>query len=125
MPDASTDTTKAGAEESKLPGSKVLVVDDNEQNLELLVAYLDGLECTVTTAGDGVAALEQVVQLQRVPSGGMSTLPENLISLINLLMLSPLAETGQLPVQTPHCMHSRSSYSSMKLWALFSIPSTS
>jgi len=60
MSDTSTDTTEAGAEEINLADSKVLVVDDNEQNLELLVAYLDGLECKVTTAVDGVAALEQV-----------------------------------------------------------------
>ena len=38
----------------------VLVVDDNQQNLELLVAYLDELECRVRTAADGVEALEAV-----------------------------------------------------------------
>ena len=40
--------------------SKILVVDDNEQNLELIVAYLDDLDCEVTTAIDGVDALEKV-----------------------------------------------------------------
>ena len=40
--------------------SRVLVVDDNQQNLELLVAYLDELGCKVCTAGDGVEALEAV-----------------------------------------------------------------
>lgn len=40
--------------------SQVLVVDDNQQNLELLVAYLDELGCKVCTAGDGVEALEAV-----------------------------------------------------------------
>ena len=42
----------------------VLVVDDNEQNLELLQAYLDDLGCTIRTARDGVeamAAIEAVV----------------------------------------------------------------
>ncbi|MCD4823246.1 MAG: response regulator [Phycisphaerae bacterium] len=38
----------------------ILVVDDNEQNLELLVAYMDGLDCQIQTARDGVEALEQV-----------------------------------------------------------------
>ena len=40
--------------------SRVLVVDDNQQNLELLVAYLDDLACKVSTAADGVQALEAV-----------------------------------------------------------------
>ena len=43
--------------------SRILVVDDNAQNLELLVAYLDSLECDVDTACDGIEALE-VVQKQ-------------------------------------------------------------
>ncbi|MCK5114148.1 MAG: response regulator [Phycisphaerae bacterium] len=42
--------------------SKILVVDDNEQNLELLVAYLDDLDCCVTTAVDGIDALDKVEQ---------------------------------------------------------------
>lgn len=40
--------------------SKILVVDDNEQNLELIVAYLDNLDCEVITACDGLDALEKV-----------------------------------------------------------------
>ncbi len=40
--------------------SKVLVVDDNEQNLELIVAYLETLECQVITAEDGIVALDKV-----------------------------------------------------------------
>ena len=40
--------------------SRILVVDDNEQNLELLVAYLETLGCPVITAVDGVDALEKV-----------------------------------------------------------------
>jgi two-component system alkaline phosphatase synthesis response regulator PhoP len=43
-----------------LANSTVLVVDDNEQNLELLVAYLEPLECRVEMAVDGVDALEKV-----------------------------------------------------------------
>jgi CheY-like chemotaxis protein len=42
--------------------STILVVDDNAQNLELLVAYLDDLDCEVRTAVDGVDCLEQVQQ---------------------------------------------------------------
>lgn len=42
------------------PKNIILVVDDNEQNLELLVAYLDDLNCEVITAVDGVDALEKM-----------------------------------------------------------------
>ncbi len=42
--------------------SRILVVDDNEQNLELLVEYLDALDCTIETALDGIDALEKVEQ---------------------------------------------------------------
>jgi two-component system cell cycle response regulator len=45
-----------------LSDSRILVVDDNAQNLELLVAYLDGLECKVETAIDGLDALDKVSQ---------------------------------------------------------------
>ena len=50
----------ADGEAEKIAQSKVLVVDDNAQNLELLVAYLDTLKCGVLTAVDGVEALEKV-----------------------------------------------------------------
>jgi CheY-like chemotaxis protein len=43
--------------------SHVLVVDDNAQNLELLAAYLDTLGCKVSTAADGMEALEQTAQV--------------------------------------------------------------
>ena len=42
----------------KQTGSRILVVDDNVQNLELLVAYLDELDYEIMTAADGVEALE-------------------------------------------------------------------
>jgi CheY-like chemotaxis protein len=48
--------------EIDVSGSRILVVDDNEQNLELLVEYLDALDCTIDTAADGVRALEQIEQ---------------------------------------------------------------
>ncbi len=47
--------------DAKVAESKILVVDDNEQNLELLVAYLETLGCPVVTAVDGVDALDKVV----------------------------------------------------------------
>lgn len=48
--------------EPNIAESTVLVVDDNAQNLELLVAYLDTLGCKVDTAVDGVEALDKVSQ---------------------------------------------------------------
>lgn len=51
----------------RLPGdhfdltqSRVLVVDDNLQNLELLHAYLEELDCTIQTATDGIEALASI-----------------------------------------------------------------
>lgn len=38
----------------------VLIVDDNEQNLELLTAYLEDLDCNTIPAKDGLEALEIV-----------------------------------------------------------------
>jgi two-component system cell cycle response regulator len=38
----------------------ILLVDDNEQNLELMSAYIEELGCTVRMARDGVEALEAV-----------------------------------------------------------------
>jgi two-component system, OmpR family, alkaline phosphatase synthesis response regulator PhoP len=51
---------EASGDELRFDQSRVLVVDDNAQNLELLVAYLDSLGCKVTTAGDGLEALNLV-----------------------------------------------------------------
>jgi CheY-like chemotaxis protein len=48
--------TKAEKEQDKTP--TVLVVDDNQQNLELLQAYLEDLDCETVPARDGVEALE-------------------------------------------------------------------
>ncbi len=48
--------------ESFLPNSKVLIVDDNPQNLELLQAFLEALPVQVYTAVDGVDCLEKVKQ---------------------------------------------------------------
>jgi len=40
----------------------VLVVDDNEQNLELLQAYLEDLDCESVPAYDGLEAMEIVAK---------------------------------------------------------------
>ena len=46
--------------ESFLPHSTVLIVDDNAQNVELLQAFLEALPVKIVTAYDGVEALERV-----------------------------------------------------------------
>ncbi len=38
----------------------ILIVDDNRQNLELLQAYLEGVDCQTVAAYDGLEALEIV-----------------------------------------------------------------
>lgn len=48
------------AERIDIAGCRVLLVDDNEQNLELLLAYLGELGCELCTATDGPEALEAV-----------------------------------------------------------------
>ncbi len=51
--------------DENLPPSKVLIVDDNPQNLELLEAYLEELpEVTTLSALDGQSCLEKVAQHQ-------------------------------------------------------------
>ena len=47
-------------ENNDIMNSTVLVVDDNEQNLELLIAYLEDLQCGTIAASTGVEALEIV-----------------------------------------------------------------
>ncbi|MDY7009638.1 MAG: response regulator [Planctomycetota bacterium] len=52
------------ATENRQP-SKILVVDDNTQNLELLVEYLQTIDDVETsTAADGIEALEMVRQVK-------------------------------------------------------------
>ncbi|HNS19512.1 MAG TPA: response regulator [Sedimentisphaerales bacterium] len=52
------------AEDSKSRGKLpiVLVVDDNQQNLELIQAYLEDVECQAEAAHDGIEALERVAR---------------------------------------------------------------
>lgn len=49
------------ANDQPLPPSKILIVDDNAQNLELLEAYLEELpDATIVHAYNGMEALEKV-----------------------------------------------------------------
>ena len=48
--------TKTDNEKKKTP--TILVVDDNQQNLELLQAYLEDVDCRTIPAHDGLEALE-------------------------------------------------------------------
>ena len=49
-------------EDNEKQPAKVLVVDDNEQNLELLVADLDDIDCRIVTAAAGQEALDIIKQ---------------------------------------------------------------
>ena len=44
-------------EHMDLSRSTIMIVDDNEQNVELLQAYLEALPCRVITAADGIEAM--------------------------------------------------------------------
>ena len=44
--------------------NKILIVDDNQANCELLEAYLSEIECEVETAVDGAEALTKVESFQ-------------------------------------------------------------
>jgi two-component system alkaline phosphatase synthesis response regulator PhoP len=46
--------------ELNVADASILVVDDHEQNLELLQAYLEDVGCEVRSARDGVEALERI-----------------------------------------------------------------
>ena len=48
-----------GANQVDIRGCRVLVVDDNPQNTELVQAYLDGLPIEIATAVDGLDAMAQ------------------------------------------------------------------
>jgi CheY-like chemotaxis protein len=50
----------AGDPDDEVRRSTILIADDNEQNVELLQAYLDELGCRVVTAHDGQETLGAV-----------------------------------------------------------------
>ncbi len=43
---------------------KILIADDNVQNVELLEAYLSGIDCEIETAVDGEDTLRKVAQFR-------------------------------------------------------------
>lgn len=63
---AMSEPTKTPSEEANLDAqmdvasASILVVDDHEQNLELLEAYLEEVGCRVRTAKDGVEAMAEI-----------------------------------------------------------------
>src|SRR5690349_19949501 len=61
-PTTSTEPQSLPNNESFLPQSTVVIVDDNPQNVELLLAFLESLPVKLVTALDGVEALERVQQ---------------------------------------------------------------
>ncbi len=50
----------ASAHEVDLSEGRVLIVDDNPQNLELIQAYMESLPCKIVLAQDGVEAMKRV-----------------------------------------------------------------
>ncbi len=50
--------------DTQLPHSTVLVVDDNPQNVELVQAYLEALDCVTEVAVDGLQALEKAAAVR-------------------------------------------------------------
>ena len=51
--------------ETDVAESLLLIVDDNEQNVELLQAYLEPIGCGIEVAYDGVEALARVEEADR------------------------------------------------------------
>jgi len=54
------ETTPQTVPEVDLSTASILLVDDNAQNLELMVAFLEELPCTLRTASDGIEAIESI-----------------------------------------------------------------
>ena len=54
--------TGAPLDVTDLTDATILLVDDNEQNLELMEAYLESLPCRIQTARDGVEAFDSINQ---------------------------------------------------------------
>jgi two-component system cell cycle response regulator len=52
--------TQSLDDELDLTSAHVLLVDDHEQNLDLLQAYIEDLGCRISTARDGVEAKEAI-----------------------------------------------------------------
>ncbi len=59
--DLGLDPAAAGVD---LATGKVLIVDDNQQNLELIQAYMESLPCRLEVATDGAEAMASVAREQ-------------------------------------------------------------
>ncbi|TVQ30594.1 MAG: response regulator [Phycisphaeraceae bacterium] len=57
---AKSQTAQAALDEADLTTAAILVVDDNEQNLELLQAYLEEIGAEIRPARDGIEAISAV-----------------------------------------------------------------
>ena len=51
-------------ENTMLEKSRILIADDNQPNVELLEAYLAGIDCEIAIAFDGQEALDKVTSFQ-------------------------------------------------------------
>ena len=51
----------AADDELDLVDARILLVDDNQQNLELMQAYLESLPCKLATARDGAEAFQSIL----------------------------------------------------------------
>lgn len=58
--DSATDAALGEALAEDLGQARILLVDDNLQNLELMQAYLEGLPCRLATATDGIEAIAAI-----------------------------------------------------------------
>ncbi len=59
-----TQPAAVSSQDTQFPTSTILVVDDVPQNVELMLAYLETLNCTTHVAVDGVDALEKVAKVK-------------------------------------------------------------
>lgn len=59
-PSAPSSSTDPSQDEIQFGNSTILIVDDNDQNVELVQAYLEPLGCHVLTASDGLKAIDLV-----------------------------------------------------------------
>ncbi len=59
-----TPAATPSSHETQFPSATILVVDDVPQNVELLLAYLETLNCTLHVAVDGIDALEKVPKVK-------------------------------------------------------------
>lgn len=60
MPNSNPQRPADAADASTEVSGTILLVDDNAQNLELLQAYLDDLDCPIQTARDGIEAAQMI-----------------------------------------------------------------